>query len=140
MFDVRGALRALMLQSPDVNAAVGGNRVYPTLLPQGITAPSIVYQRISGFGDMASGGPTGLDRPRFQITAWAQSADSSSHLADLVRDQIDGFKGQIVYGSGSPQLQLIFRGIFFEIERDEYDDASKLFGTMRDYMVWFANR
>jgi hypothetical protein len=138
MIDPRAGLRALMLADPNVNAAVGGNRIFPTLLPQGQVQPSAVYQRISGFGDLANTGPTGLDRPRFQIATWAAKADDASNLADLIRVAIDGFAGPVIYGS--PPITIIFRGIFFDVERDGYDDIAKLYSTGRDYLVWFANR
>ena len=138
MIDPRPGLRALMLADSAVNAAVAGTRIFPTLLPQGQTQPSIVYQRVSGFGDVATDGVTGLDRPRFQIATWAQSADQASSLADLVRAAIDGFKGPVTYGS--PPSTIVFRGIFYDVERDAYDDIGKLYSTGRDYMVWFANR
>jgi hypothetical protein len=136
MADVRAALRALMLSDPAINSAVGGNRIYPTILPQGVTAPSIVLQRISGFTDVANDGPTGLDRPRFQIAAWAQGVDSAAQLIELVKAKINGFTGPVTYGTST----LIFRGIFFDIERDSYDDISKLFSSEQDYLIWYADR
>ena len=40
-------------------------------------------------------GPSGLARPRFQLDAYAKSADLACALADLVKDHLDGFSGMM---------------------------------------------
>jgi hypothetical protein len=138
--EVRAALRALLLADPAISAAVGGNRIWATLPLQGAVAPYILSTRISEFNDIASTGPTGLERPRFQLTAWGRNADEAANLADLIRDALHGYSGTVSYGNGSPVPSIVFRGIFMDVGRDLYDDISKLYGTSRDFLVWFADR
>lgn len=132
--DIRPALRAFLLGDATLSTTVGGARIYPVRLPQGITAASLVYNRISGVGDHHMQGPSGLARPRIQIDAWAPTADGASALADLVKARLDGYRGEM----GSGPAVVTVHGVFFDGERDlPFDDASKLYGVSRDYFVHY---
>jgi hypothetical protein len=144
--DIRPALVEYLYDDPAIYAVVGGGatkdsggrRIYPMLLQQGQKQPSIVYSTISGEGDHHMQGPSGLARPRIQIDAWAQTADAATSLANLIKSRIDGFQGEIAYGSSSPQSTVKVRGIFFAGDRDLYDDVAKMYRVSRDYFIWFA--
>lgn len=137
--DVRRGLRAYLLADNAI-AALVGVRVYALKLPQGENRTSIVYSRISGLGDYHMQGPSGLSRPRVQIDCWAADIDQASVLADLVKERIEGFRGQMDYGSDSPPDAIAVQGIFFDSEREDYDDTVKLSRVSRDYFIWFAER
>jgi hypothetical protein len=81
-------------------------------------------------------GPSGLMRPRVQIDCWAQKADDATALANSVKARLDGYRGGWPYGSNSPQDEIEVRGVFLEGEREQYDDAMKLYGISRDYFIW----
>lgn len=136
MVDVRPGLRAYLLADGAI-AALVGTRVYPVILPQGVTATSIVYSRISGQGDHHMQGASGLSRPRIQIDCWSLSADHAASLALAVKERIDGFRGAMPWGASSPQDSAEVLAIFFESERDDYDPDSKLYRVSHDYLVWF---
>jgi hypothetical protein len=140
--DIRLGLVAFLLADASISASVQSTAhdlgVYPIRLPQGRVKPSIVYSRISGVGDHHNEGPTGLARPRIQIDAWAQKADQASILADQVKARIDGFKGSMVYGNAGAEV--IVQGVFFDSEREDYDDGAKLYRASRDYLIWFEER
>ena len=137
--DLRVGFRAYLLDDAGI-AAVVGTRVYPIRLPQGQISPSIIYTRISGFGDNHMLGPSGLSRPRLQVDCWAQSADTASTLANLVKERIDGFRGTWLWGEDSPEEGIAVQGVFFENEREDYDDAVQLYRVSRDYFVWYSER
>jgi HK97 gp10 family phage protein len=69
--DIRPALRAFLLADPIVSIAVGGERIYPTVLPQGIKSPSLVYNVISEVTDHTTEGASGLVMVRMQVDAYA---------------------------------------------------------------------
>lgn len=121
-----------MLADSGIASAVGSSRIYPVLLPQGQRNASLVYTRASGIGDHTMTGASGLARPRFQIDAWAATADAAQSLADLVKARIDGYSGIM----GSVEVQ----GVFCDMEREGYDDDVQLFFVGRDYFIWFAER
>lgn len=139
VFDLRPALRAYLLADGQISAVVA-SRIYPTKLPQGTTLASIVYSRISGVGDHHSQGASGLARPRMQIDCWASTVDGADTLGRLVKARIDGFGGAMPYGSNSPQDEIAVQGVFFQSERDDYDDAAKLHRVSQDYVIWFEER
>jgi hypothetical protein len=138
--DVRLGLRAYLLGLSAISTEVGGNRIYPLKMPQGQTSTSIVYSRISGLGDHHSTGPSGLSRPRIQIDCWAQSADAADALSRLVKERIDGFRGAMLWGDNSPEEAIQIQGIFFESEREDYDDTVKMYRSSKDFFVWFEER
>lgn len=135
--DIRVGLRAYLLADSAIAAMVGA-RVYPVKLPQGQTQPSIVYSRISGQGDHHMEGASGLARARIQIDCWAQSADTATTLANLVKERIDGFgPGTMEWDENSPGNAIAVHGVFFQSERDDWDETAALYRMSRDYHVWY---
>lgn len=120
--------------SPDVR------RIYPAILPQGITAPSIVQNLITeGIGYFMQGDDA-LMQARVQLDAWALTQDLAVSLAGKVFDRMSGFSGTVVYGSNSPQDSIVVQAVFHNQGRDDYDDGSKMFVRRRDYILWFLVR
>lgn len=134
--DIRLGLRAFLLADAGIVAIVT-DRVFPIVLRQGEINPSIVYTRISGRSGHWMQGPDGLAVPRFQIDCWSQAATISNNLANLVKERIDGHRGEMPYGTGSPQDFVTVQGVFFTDEREDYDTDSKLYRVSRDYLIWF---
>ncbi len=140
LIDPRPGLRELILSSGTV-ATLAGSRVFPSRMPQGETAPSVVYNRISELDSYHYKGPSGLVSIRFQIDCWAQTADEASELALAVKEQISGFSGTVMYGLASPPSDsIIVQGVFMADARDTYDDQAKLYGVGRDYFFWYGER
>jgi Protein of unknown function (DUF3168) len=127
--DLRPSLRAFLLADAAIFAAVGGARIFPSILPQGEQRPSLVSTRISDVGDHHMQGPSGLARPRYQIDAYAQNADDADELARLVKDRLDGFSGLM----GAVRVQ----GAFFDSLRDSYESEAQLHRVSADYLVHF---
>lgn len=138
--DLRVGLRAYLLDDSTISAAVGGVRVYPIKLPQGQTLTSIVHTRISGQGDHHMEGPSGLNRGRVQIDCWSTSADAADLLARQVKERIDGYRGSILWGDDSPEEAIVVQGIFFESEREDFDDVAQMYRSSKDYIVWYEER
>ena len=130
--DIRPAIRAFLLADAAISTAVGGNRVYPVVLPQGQRGASVVINRVSGLGSHTMQGADGLARPRLQIDCYAPLADDASALADLVKEVIDGYRGLM----GAVNVQ----GVFFDGERDDYQSDVDLHRVSRDYFVWYVER
>jgi len=142
--DIRPALFAYLMADAGISAAVegavilqnGGSRIFPMRLPAGIKKDSIVYTRVSGEGDHHMEGPSGLARVRMQIDAWSKTIPGAVSLANLVKERIDGFRG--VMGSGAAAVTI--QGIFFESEREDYDDVAELNRVSRDYFIVYEER
>lgn len=141
--DVRVGLRALVLGESAITAIIGSgaaSRMYPVVLKQGVKDPSIVYQRISGVGDHHMQGASGLAQSRIQIDCWAASIDTATTLANLVKERIDGFRGSVQWDENSPGNAIEFQGIFFDSEREGWDNEAGLYRVSRDYAVFHEER
>jgi hypothetical protein len=130
--DIRPALRQFLLEDSTLTIAVGGERIFPVVLPQGVTAPSVVYKRISGVGDHTIQAPTGLAQVRMQIDAYAQTQSDADELSRLIKERLDGYSGPM----GNVQVQ----GVFYDTMRDDYQDDVKLFRVSQDFMIVFEER
>ncbi|MEY9580960.1 hypothetical protein ABIE88_008536 [Bradyrhizobium diazoefficiens] len=134
MMDIRPGLFAFFAADSVIGPLVtasGVSRIFPIVLPQGVKLTSIVYTRISGQGDYTMQGASGYTAPRYQIAAWAPTADAAVRLANAIKDAFDGFKGAIGTGNDAVDVQ----GVFCGDQRETYDDIVQMFGVMRDYFV-----
>jgi hypothetical protein len=141
MKDIRGALRAFLLSDAGINALVttgSVSRIYPGIVPQGITQTSIVQNLITEASDMTMDGPSGLGEARVQLDCWALTQDAAVALANLVMDRLNGHRGTIAFGTGSPQEEILLKGVFHDQGRDDYDDVRKMFTRRRDYIIHYS--
>lgn len=135
---MRQALRVILLGDTAIAAQVA-TRVYPLVMAQGERGDSLVYQRISGFGEPTLSGPNGLVETRFQIDAYAVDIDRAAALADLVKARLDGYSGIVPYGEDSPAATVNVRGIFFDAgPRDSFESDQLLYRVGQDFMVHHA--
>lgn len=127
MIDIRPALRSLLLSDSTVSQMVGGTRIYPLQVPQGIVDPSIVYTRVSEGGNYHMAGDSRVYETRMQIDAWANGASLSDQLARAAFDVLSGFKGV--------QDGVEIQGIFMIDGREDYDGVTKMFRKTYDYRM-----
>lgn len=137
MKDIRSALRAILLGDSTISTAIDASRIYPGILPQGVTQQSIVYTIVGEDSDYNMQGSSHLARDRIQLDCWAQTVDAAVVLANLVKDELSGFRGTVSYGSNSPQDSVVIHAVFHDQGRDEYDSTAKLHARRRDYFIWY---
>jgi hypothetical protein len=135
--DIKAGLRTYLLADSTISTAVGGSRIYSMLVPQGQTSPSIVFTKISGQGDHHMQGPSGLTRPRVQIDCYALNLAEAGNLALRVKERLDGFRGDMPYGSNSPPTALDVMLVQFDSEREFFEDNTKFFRVSQDYLIWY---
>ena len=129
MKDIRLALRSYLLADPTISSLVGGYRIHHVRLPQDQVEPSVVYNKISEFGDYNMDGDSGLGHLRMQIDSWAQNSDAATELANAVYDGLSGAR---------PMVDSVFlMGAFVDSGRDDYDSANMLYRSSRDFMLWY---
>jgi hypothetical protein len=121
-------LRTYLLADATLTTLVG-TRMYPLKLPQAPTMPAIIYTWISGARVHSTDGPSGLSNPRVQFDCWAQTYLEAEALLEALRKRLDGFQGT----AGSSWIQ----AVFFETERDGYDDDTELYRRSADFFVWY---
>jgi hypothetical protein len=146
MKDVRAATRAILIADPAVAAAVstgeasGVYRIYPAILPQGVSAPSVVQNLVTEDMGYDMQGDISLMVARTQLDAWATTPDAAVSLAGKVFEAMSGYAGLVVYGSNSPQDSMIVQAIFHDQGRDDYDSTMKMHVRRRDYLIWHVVR
>src|ERR1044072_6747714 len=137
--DLRLGIRNLLLANAGIVGVVG-DRVYPVVLPQGVTQDSLVYTRISEGENSTFLGPSGLLSTRIQLDAYSLSADRATTLADLVKEYVSGYRGTVSYGSNSPPSFVVIQGVFLLSGGEDYFSDSKLYRRHRDYNFAYGDR
>lgn len=133
MKDIRPALRSFLLADADISALVG-TRVYTIKMPQGVTADSLVFYRISGAGDyLMAGGLSGFFRQRIQIDAWCEDPDSANTLFNEVRECIDGYRGSM--GTGGQEVTI--QGVFLLNQGEDYDGEVEMYRVHGDFSFFY---
>ena len=108
-------------------ATAAGSRIYPQLLPPEVTLPAIAYTRISTPRVRSLTGFSHLARPRFQLTAWANSKNAAKTLADEIFAVLDSYSGTV--------LGVIIQISFADNELDTYEPTPEMYGVLTDYMI-----
>jgi hypothetical protein len=130
--DLRSELRDFLVADATVFALIGGQRIFPVVMPQGETRTSLVYTTISETTDHVTTGASGLVMQRIQIDAYATLPDDADTLARAVKDILDGYRGAM----GAIDVQ----GVFADTARTDYQSEPKLYRVSRDYLVWYGER
>lgn len=112
-------LNALTTGSPLTNA---GNRVYSQVLPEGLTQPSISFQRVSTSPINDLSGHADLDYVRMQVDCWANTYGAAKILAGQVRSILT-------------DRTLPFKALL-DNERDDFDPETETYRVSSDYFVW----
>jgi len=119
--------------------AVVQDKVFPFgATPTKRELPYITFQTIDNLHVHHQGGPSGLANPRLQIDMWHTSQSEAAKLSDIVRKELDGFRGTM----GQPSAETEIRLIAIDSDNEEFDplgDGAQQ-GAHRvqaDYFVWF---
>lgn len=96
--------------------------VYALAVPTNGTYPCIVYQRISTF-QMRSHSGNELERPRFQISCWANSYAEAKTVSEAVKTALD-------------LNQVNFKLATKENELDDKEIETNLYRKILDFFVW----
>lgn len=101
-------------------AALVITRIYPLLMPQGVTLPAISYQRVATVPNNDLEGTQNHEWVRVQVDCWHNNYAGVKALAAAVRTALQVTP---VYG------QLL-------TELDDYDSEEKLFRVIQDFNIW----
>jgi len=100
-------------------ASIVGARVHAYELPQNPVYPAVTYLRVSTTETWSHHGSSGLERPRFQVTAWAETHAATRALAEEIKDAMRHFTGARLIG-----------------DQDLKDPDVKVFYAPIDVMFW----
>ena len=105
-----------------------GNRIYPLVLPQNVTYPAAVYQRIaatriSGFGRDVEEVPATI-----QVDVYGAKATGYAAFYNLAGDVRAVLQRQRISGAID---------MFLDAERDDYEEDTSLYRKSFDVRVWY---
>ena len=92
--DIGSAVRALILQSADIQQMVG-QRVYSDQLPQGAKTPAIVYMLVTEIANDILGGPLGMEDATFQMDCYGATRAEAIKLWGYIKPHLAGFRGTV---------------------------------------------
>ncbi len=111
------ALRSKLIAENTITALVG-ERIYPTVIPQGGSAPCVVLRRISTRPEHTLAGMTRLSHSRIQFDCLSDDKDEADSIAKAIQNcGIDSYQGTT--------LGITFHGAEFERgDEDEVDNPT----------------
>jgi len=74
-------------------SALVGTRIYPDILPQGVTYPAITYFRVSTVRIDNLDSFSGSARVRYQFDCWHTNPTTARAVRKQIRLAMDGFNG-----------------------------------------------
>lgn len=98
-----------------------GTRIYPMILPQGVTYPAVEYSRVGTYPrESCMISDVGVVRARYRITAWATTFTSVKSIANQIRLAMQRYTTTGVQAT------------FIIGEYDIYDDEAEKYGAAID--------
>jgi hypothetical protein len=112
-------------------------RVYPDVLPQGVTYPAVTYSLVIDGREHAMGSDPGIYGPTYQVTAWAETKSSAKSVAAQIESCLKDFSG-VMGGTGGVTVQRIFAD--GELSAQFYPDEGKegVWGIPLQYVIWYG--
>lgn len=104
--------------------ALVNTRIYPIIMPQGVTYPAVTYQRISAESrESCMIEDVGFARTTFQVTAWGDTFKEVRTISEQLRQALQRWTASGVQGT------------FILGEYDLYDPDSLKYGAAIDAQV-----
>jgi hypothetical protein len=107
----------LLAASPTLGV---GTRIYPNLMPDDATLPSIVLQVVGVVAEYDLAGPAGLDQAVVQVECHASTYGAAKSLAADVRTTLDA------------------ADMILSSEMRDYDPGTETHSVIQDWFVWYA--
>jgi len=105
--------------------ALVGDRIWPVETPQGEKRPHCVYEQVSGGRRYSHSGYSNLQRPRMQVTCYADTYEAAKDIAAQVTEALESWSAVNV------------NGVFQQNEIDMIDPATELKVVVVDFFIWY---
>lgn len=109
--------------------ALTSTRIYPVILPQNVAMPAVSFQKVSALRPSNFSIDTGDVRARLQVDCWAVAPPGEAAAANKIAAQVKGALKR--YHGGNIQ------DVYLENEQDLYEDVTKIYRILLDFIVWF---
>jgi len=125
----------------DTNANITtevASRISPSFADKNETLPYITFQKISDPQHNQMLAAAGIANPTYQFDVWADSNLSRAKVAEVLRNEMDGFRGAIGATSGTSIRRMILVGQSEEVEEPTDGSADPFFRMRMDFEIWYA--
>ena len=118
---------------------LAGGRVFLLQAEKNCAAPFIVFQRTDSERWRGINSPSGMAQAYIQVDAYAKDAYTAKDLALEVESILDGHRGVVYHGNGSPQDFVRIAGVSLQNDFDTLDqtDEPVLFRNTAVYLVTY---
>ena len=127
------SLLTKLLATTALTALVGQRIYYSGHVPQNVTEPYLVIQKISETATHSHGGYSHQKEARVQFTAYSPSYINIRNINKAIFDALDSFTGQLCTGGVTVQACL------FDDEVDLYEPESGLNYSPADYLITYSD-
>ena len=119
--------------------ALAGGQVYALRAPQNVSGDFIVFQRVNSARWRSINAPSGVAQATIQVDSYSNTYYGAKELGALVETELDGFRGIVAYGDGSPQETIDIGGISLQSDVDliEQTDEPFLYRNLMTFLVTY---
>jgi hypothetical protein len=125
------AINGLLNQAAGLTALVD-DRIYPDVMPDSPTFPSVTYQRLSGASERGSLSDPPLKSAVFQISAWAKNRPAARAIAAQIRVALDRQRKVTVAGVQVDDC-------FYQDDIDLFDFDTRTFFTHLTFKIFYRD-
>jgi len=104
-------------------------RIYPLILPQGPTYPSVTYQRIDGPREHCMSEEAGIAYPRIQIDSWGKTKASVKAVATQVREALQRWND----ATTNP----VILDCVLDNDESSYEPDVAIHRVRQDWIIWY---
>jgi hypothetical protein len=130
-------LVTVLINDAGVKAQLGlsrsDNGVFPSIAPDEVMMPYIVYTQVSREVIMSFQGVNRLQKTRIQFSCYGASYKAAKLLAKAVKNVLDGFTGLLTDSDATIVENTIPES---EIDSPEQEFKATVFGVHLDYAFW----
>ena len=101
------------------------DRIWPSEAEQGVKDPHCVYEQVSGGRRYSHKGYSNLQRPRMQVSCYADTYEVAKDIAAQVTAALESWSNVNV------------NGVFQQNEIDLIDPATDLYVVPVDFFIWY---
>lgn len=100
-----------------MTTALGHARVYPMVLPEGVTLPAVRYTRLGSDREVTMGSNPGMCHAMFQVDVWAATYAEVKADATTLRGALERWRGTVE--------GIVIQDTMYLSDDDDYDPETK---------------
>lgn len=121
------AIYNLLKDDASVGALIG-DRIYPGIIPDGVTYPAVTYSELSQVFDETKDGPLPTGQHGFDVDIYAYEYAGAQSIASAIKSALDWYTGTV-------NTVVIERIRLIDQTDLPYEDEKELFHIAQEYSI-----